>query len=663
MKSMRRIVCVLTLSILAATAQASESVKLESGQLALSVDSHGQIQILDKTTGTLWREGQPLVAPVGTASATRARASALPTITAVRKETDQILITAQWQVPLSIRWSIAGADEVACEISSTESEAKWGAGSSPDGPMLLYPPPFYSAPARYTVMPEDEGVLYGTDEVLPSIDGQRWGFKHVARKMSMPWWGVTDFERGLMTLLATPFHANQKLLVCETPDGPRALPTVHWIDDRGRFGAPRKLTLRIVREGGYVSMAKRYREELKELGLFKTFAEKARDLPAISQLKGAMDMWVFTLDGKALDQEGIRRIKDMGYDKLLLQVFHGHKGDPYRGLAKEAIQQARGYGWLIGYYHLYTWLMPSARGAFSPEQLRLGVKTPDGFYQTKVGPWPSHGIWCPAVMAESLALAARQDHQAGLNVFFTDTTIAGDALRDCHDPEHPLTVPESAAALREVVERVNRENMLVGSERGFWYAAKSCAFFEGTETIGQYFYQFNGPLPKQKHGGPMNTKVAGYEELFVNRNYGGAHRVPLFQLVFHDSILCLRRWDDHHTREERVWRANDLLAICYGVAPIVCFYNHSGPHILRDDYAPYHERLMRTRRDVCGWHEQIGFEEMTDHRFLTADRKVQQTTFANGKRVVVNFGDTEYRGNGVVVPPMSFQTDDRRAGK
>jgi hypothetical protein len=29
---------------------------------------------------------------------------------------------------------------------------------------------------------------------------------------------------------------------------------------------------------------------------------------------------------------------------------------------------------------------------------------------------------------------------------------------------------------------------------------------------------------------------------------------------------------------------------------------------------------------------------MTDHRFLTADRSVQQTTFANGVAVTVNFG-------------------------
>lgn len=152
----------------------------------------------------------------------------------------------------------------------------------------------------------------------------------------------------------------------------------------------------------------------------------------------------------------------------------------------------------------------------------------------------------------------------------------------------------------------------------------------------------------------MNTAAPGYEDLFVGRNYGAEHRVPLFQLVYHDSVLCMRRWDDHHTREEKLWRTNDLMAICYGVAPIVCFYNFNGPHILRDDYEAYNERYMRTYRDVCGWHEQIGFDEMTDHKFLTEDRKVQQTTFSNGKSVIVNFGDERYESNGMTVEPMDY---------
>ena len=38
-----------------------------------------------------------------------------------------------------------------------------------------------------------------------------------------------------------------------------------------------------------------------------------------------------------------------------------------------------------------------------------------------------------------------------------------------------------------------------------------------------------------------------------------------------------------------------------------------------------------------------GYGEMTDHRILTEDRAVQQTVFANGVTVTVNFGGQPYR--------------------
>jgi hypothetical protein len=50
----------------------------------------------------------------------------------------------------------------------------------------------------------------------------------------------------------------------------------------------------------------------------------------------------------------------------------------------------------------------------------------------------------------------------------------------------------------------------------------------------------------------------------------------------------------------------------------------------------------------------VGYQEMTDHRFVSPDRNVQQTSFANGTRVVVNFGETQWKlGNGLVAQPGS----------
>jgi uncharacterized protein DUF5696 len=49
---------------------------------------------------------------------------------------------------------------------------------------------------------------------------------------------------------------------------------------------------------------------------------------------------------------------------------------------------------------------------------------------------------------------------------------------------------------------------------------------------------------------------------------------------------------------------------------------------------------------------------MTDHRCLTPDRNVQQTTFANGVTITVNYGETSYRlSSGATLKPGGFQVD------
>ncbi len=46
---------------------------------------------------------------------------------------------------------------------------------------------------------------------------------------------------------------------------------------------------------------------------------------------------------------------------------------------------------------------------------------------------------------------------------------------------------------------------------------------------------------------------------------------------------------------------------------------------------------------------------MTDHRFLTPDKDVQQTEFSNGVVITVNFGDKGFRlPDNTTVAPMGY---------
>jgi len=68
-------------------------------------------------------------------------------------------------------------------------------------------------------------------------------------------------------------------------------------------------------------------------------------------------------------------------------------------------------------------------------------------------------------------------------------------------------------------------------------------------------------------------------------------------------------------------------------------------------------RFVQSYRNTCPHVRQVGYQEMTDHRFLTPDRSVQQTVFGNGVRITVNFGGVDHRlPDARVVPARGFLT-------
>ena len=69
-------------------------------------------------------------------------------------------------------------------------------------------------------------------------------------------------------------------------------------------------------------------------------------------------------------------------------------------------------------------------------------------------------------------------------------------------------------------------------------------------------------------------------------------------------------------------------------------------------------RFVQSYQNTCPTVRDVGYSEMTDHRFLTPDRSVQQTAFANGTTITVNFGNTPHRlPDGAAVPPLGSRVD------
>jgi len=75
----------------------------------------------------------------------------------------------------------------------------------------------------------------------------------------------------------------------------------------------------------------------------------------------------------------------------------------------------------------------------------------------------------------------------------------------------------------------------------------------------------------------------------------------------------------------------------------------------REVWQKNRDRFVQSYRSTCPVARAVGYAEMTDHRFLTPDRAVQETRFANGVTVTVNFGPSPFKlPDGTEVRPMGF---------
>lgn len=126
---------------------------------------------------------------------------------------------------------------------------------------------------------------------------------------------------------------------------------------------------------------------------------------------------------------------------------------------------------------------------------------------------------------------------------------------------------------------------------------------------------------------------------------GHRYRLPLWELVYHDAVVAHWYWGDYNNKLPATWDKRDLFNALYGTAPMFMFD--------RAYWRANQERFVRSYRQTAPIARATGYAEMTDHRFLTADRSVQQTVFANGVTVTANFGETPFPlPDGTLVPAM-----------
>lgn len=530
----------------------------------------------------------------------------------------------------------SGVSEMAVTLQIDGEKSELVVELSGKGPMsrISYPHPVVSPAKSWLIMPVNEGIGYPVDD--PSLRPMHYHL-YGGHGLCMAWYGVTDLDRGLMMLVETPDDAAVSV--------PRREGRLHlapeWEPRKGEFGCARRLRYVAFDHGGYVAMAKRHREHAKAVGLLKTLQQKRKENPNVDRLVGAVNVWAFGMDGVRL----CREMQSLGIRRILWSAGGG----------AEQLEKLNAMdGVLTSRYDIYQDCMdpanfPKLRGRHNdwtsegwPKDIMIDAQG-NWIHGWRVNGRDGEPYDC-GVLCDRLAPDyARRRIAAELKTKpyrcrFIDTTTAS-PWRECYAPDHPLTRTESKEWKMKLLDVVSREFKLVtGCETGHEASVPYLHYFEGMLSLGPYRVPDSG-RNTQRIWDDVPEQVAKFQT-------GPYYRLPLWELVYHDCTVSQWYWGDYNNKLPKVWDRRDLWNALYGTSPMFLF--------VRKFWEENRDRFVQSYRTATPVARTTGYCEMLSHAWLNADHSVQQTRFANGVVVTVNFGDRPYRmSDGASLAPMS----------
>jgi hypothetical protein len=535
--------------------------------------------------------------------------------------------------------------DIEATLTFTQPEGWWQAS---------YPYVFVRDGERVSnLFPHCEGMLVPARKTDPDWlalpDGDLYGGVH-AYCMCL---GIVDegTGEGLLTLL--PDIEDTMLHWRDVPVNGQTLaaPQLVCRASLGTFTRSWRMTFCFHDTGGYVALAKRYRRFFAEMGFHKTLREKASANPAVNDLAGTTFFWAC-----GSRPEHARETADLlvsyGIDRCQLAMCNipARKDNPaYMQEMASAIRHIRSLG-----YHVYCY--DQYRDAFEPNpakphthQINLEawpeklVRRPDGSLLAAFG--PGSGVVCPKFfMPLARARFDREFSELDYSAWFVDCVgSCGFMEGECHAPGHRADRYECRREREALLREVQSRGKLSATECGIDYLIPYLHWAEGGTTLVRYVDSL--------HRGPVVDNAGINEETQPDKpnvlqefeklpptaaapltiSISTRYRIPFYALCHHDEIVQTWRWEDGMNHPPAYWQIKNLWSVLYGSAPMYRIYGN--------DVRKYAEEIRRTQRYVNTWVRQVAFDEMTNHRFVTPDRQVQESEFSSGRGVVVNFDD------------------------
>jgi len=593
---------------------------LENDLLAITVlPAEGTLSVRDKRIGHTWHQapGAKDIRKYHNPHKIEQPAPGIAMQAQIRAKSGQ-------DVPLTISLTLAAGAAELLATAEMPPETEMAGGFSFLEPLVLNSP---------------QGVLavadYGNGHVYP-LDAEPFPRRSFATsRMDMPWLGICDLEKGFGYMILIQTSDDGSMEMRSWKDGGRGLvaPRVTWNPSQKKFAYPRRALYHFAAQGGYVALAKRYREYVKAQGLIVPFAEKLKKNPNIARLFGAPDVW-----GDAT-LKFAQAAKQAGVEKMLI---HGRR-------TPEEMKAINELGYLTSEYDNYTDVLPLEPGKeidknhdHIPESI---VQKADGermkawltFDKAKQYMKRCPSLWLRTAEATVPTLLQQYPYLGR----FVDVTTAED-LYECYDPNHPLTRGQKRECGPKLLGYIRSLGLVMGGEHGIWWAVPQLDYIEGMMS-GGYASWPAGHLkhPKTKDEqftSPQGNKL-GKWETYARWGIGHECRVPLWELVFHDCIVSTWYWGDASDwlldAAPEITPKKNAYNVLYGTIPLL-WANKEG------SWQKDRDVFLRTYRNTCKFHEAVAGTEMLTHEFLTPDHAVQRTRFSDGTEAIVNFGPLPY---------------------
>ncbi|GCE13644.1 DUF5696 domain-containing protein [Tengunoibacter tsumagoiensis] len=424
--------------------------------------------------------------------------------------------------------------------------------------------------------------------------------------------------------------------------------TPGWLKSLGQWRGKRTISYQFV-SGDYVTLAKTYRAYALAHGLHRSLTEKIQQTPALNNFLGGRLLSFMQANSVTAEREedSLQPSEEAArLEKQNPQVGITHKQATQ--LITAAVEQGlkKGLvvlrGWIKGGYdetHPDIWPPDPAVGTQEELQETLelhdsftvalhdnyqdiyqqSASWPQGVIRTRSGDPMPGGLWSGGQAyilnaRDGLAYAQRNWEQIKTlrpRAMFIDTTIAVQ-FYESYEQGNELTRAQDEALKQELLQFYKDQGQVLGSEEGADFGVPFVDWIEN------------------RHG-----RIAGVS-------------IPLWPLVFHDAAFSTRYGPPPQHSESAQSSAPRWLTDMLWGYPLIWGFSKAQQG---------NERLseIADMSHVDQWLERIGTQEMLSHRYVSADGEVEETTFASGDSIIVNFSDYDREIEGEYLPAHSYR--------